>query len=534
MEQKPHYIEESHQTCQHIYGLDRDDIPFPKSNLIRQVLYQKQAEYQDFLTVSRHFITKLLQFMEGTPTLIMISDNLGYLLEMYGDPTIESKVHTLGIYEGSLFVEKDVGTNSLSLALKLNRPIQLIGTDHYHYCLHSIACLTAPFSNHDSTLPTGTISIMTTVEYASSFHLGLLSSAVDSIERELKIREQNKRLNLLHQVMVDSTRSGIVITDTQGFVTDYNAVGEEITGFPKHEVVNQPIDVLEPLSPYMKQVLKQGCKFENLEVMFPALHSDEIKICLIDALPIYDENQYLIGAFGQFKDITGRIKLQNQLIAAEKLSFLGELGAGFAHEIRNPLSSIIGFIELMKTDKDNPSEHHLTIISSELERIKRLVNQFVMMAKPRTKVRKLCKITTLIKDTAYLMEHQSGKEHVKLKVVSDQEWELPIDESQIKQVLMNLIQNAFDAIQLDGTIQISLSEKKRGSTEFIQIAVEDDGDGMTNDQMANVFNPFYTTKENGLGLGLSICKQIIESHNGKMNVTSVKNKGTIFHILLRK
>ncbi|MFD2510019.1 ATP-binding protein [Halalkalibacter alkalisediminis] len=535
MKQIPFYIEESHHTCEYVHGLDRNDIPFPKSNLIKSVLSQKQTEYQEFLTVSRHFVKKLLQFMEGTPTLVLISDDEGYLLEMYGDQTIENQVHTLGIHEGSLFVEKDVGTNSLSLALKLDKPVQLIGTDHYHYCLQSVACFTAPFSYHAPKKTRGTLSIMTTIDYASSFHLGLLSSAVDTIERELKIREQNKRLNILHQVTVDSTRSAIVMTDTNGLITEFNSVGEKMTGRTKADAIKQPIDVLAPISFYMKQVLQSGQKFENLEVTFPSLDDGEKKTCLFDALPIFDESQQLIGAFGQFKDISVRIELQKQVIAAEKLSVLGKLGAGFAHEIRNPLTSVIGFMNLLeKNEEKTLPQKHLNIISSELKRMKSLVDQFVLMAKPSTKEKKVCNITDLIKEMTYLLESQASKANVNIELVSARDVTLPIDESQIKQVMMNLIQNAIEAIAEDGNIKITLSETTIESMEYVQINVEDDGEGMSDSQVVNAFNPFYTTKENGLGLGLSICKQIIEGHKGKLEVTSTKNQGTTFAISLRK
>jgi PAS domain S-box-containing protein len=248
---------------------------------------------------------KLLHFMEGTPTLVVVSDHQGYILEMYGDQTIQNMINSLGIDEGVLFEEKGVGTNSISMALKYHKPIQIIGKDHYHYCLHSAACMTAPFCIEDFENPSGTITIMTTIDYASSFHLGLLSSAVDTIERELMIRKQNTRLNTLHQVMVDSTKSGIIITDTKGIITEFNPAGEYITGYHKDNTIGHHVELFEPISFYFDQVLRQGSsKFENLEVIFYSRDKGIKRTCLFDALPIYDENSQLMGAFGQFRDIT--------------------------------------------------------------------------------------------------------------------------------------------------------------------------------------------------------------------------------------
>jgi PAS domain S-box-containing protein len=537
MKQVSTYITESKHACQHIFGMDPNEIPFPKSSLIKNELLNRRKKYKELLTVSRDFIRKLLEFMEGTPTLVMISDDEGYILEMYGDQSIQNRVHSLGIHEGTLFNEQGVGTNSISLALKHNIPVQIIGRDHYHHCLSSSACMTAPFHFYNPEETCGTITIMTTVDYAGSFHLGLISSAVDSIERELQIRLQNRRLNILHQVMVDSTQSGIIITDAKGILTEFNPAGECITGVNKQEALGKHVSLFKSVSYYINRVLTEGLRFENLEIVFQSTHSGEKRTCLFDAMPLYDENDNIMGAFSQFRDITDRIDLEKQVIAAEKLSVVGKLGAGFAHEIRNPLTSVIGFVDLLKRDihTDNTAKH-FEIISNELERIKTLVTQFVMMAKPNPQLKKECNLFTLIQDTVYLMNSHAILHNVMIefKALQNEEWGLLIDESQIKQVIINIIQNAIEAINYGGVIEVSLSKIQRFQSSFLQIEIEDNGEGLTEEQLKTIFTPFYSSKEKGLGLGLSICKEIIESHNGFIDVTSVKDQGTKFTILLRK
>lgn len=534
MNQVPYYILESKHDC-NLRGMDPNDIPFPKLCLVKNILMQRVSEYQEVLVVSRHFMKKLLHFMKNTPTLVVISDDKGYVIEMYGDQTIQNMVNSLGIHEGVLFDEIGVGTNSISLALKHKEPIQLIGTDHYHNCLHSTACLTVPFYLEVPEKKYGTVSIMSTIDYASSFHLGLLSSAVDSIERELKIRKQNRRLNVLHQVMVDSTQSGIVIVDSEGIITEFNPAGEKITGFTKEKVIGSHIKMMKPICSYVNQILINGNKYESLEVTFYSQIGGTERTCLIDALPIYDENNSLLGAFVQFRDISDRIELEKQVIATEKLSLIGKLGAGLAHEIRNPLTSVIGFIQLLKNDmRKKNTEKHFKIISDELERIKRLVNQLVMMAKPSIYERKESNIVELIKETIYLMNSQATQHNVTIHFKSslEQYSKILIDESQIKQVIINIIKNAIEAIQNRGTIIVSLNKVIYLNHSFIEIEVKDDGEGLTEDQVNNLFTPFYSSKEKGLGLGLSISKQIIESHKGKIKVSSVKGQGTTFKIIL--
>ena len=166
--------------------------------------------------------------------------------------------------------------------------------------------------------------------------------------------------------------------------------------------------------------------------------------------------------------------------------------------------------------------------------MKSLVDQFVLMAKPSTKEKKACHLTELIQGIIYLLENQANKANVKIEFPITKDVTCQVDESQIKQVLMNLIQNAIEATPPNGLIKISLSETIIEATEFVRIQVEDTGEGMTSSQIANVFTPFFTTKENGLGLGLAICKQIIEGHRGMLDVTSRKDDGTTFSILLPK
>jgi signal transduction histidine kinase len=233
--------------------------------------------------------------------------------------------------------------------------------------------------------------------------------------------------------------------------------------------------------------------------------------------------------------LQNRIELEEQVIAAEKLSVAGKFGAGLAHEIRNPLTSLIGFTKLLRTDKEN-FEKHLSIMLDELERIKLLVNQFVMMAKPSSQVKKEYNIVTLLKETIYLMNTQASQHNVKIELIfnEDGKWNIVIDESQIKQVIINLLQNAIEAMPASGgSIKVFLSEVNIIHSKFVQIEVEDNGEGLAEEEVSSIFTPFYSSKESGLGLGLSICKQIIESHKGMIGVTSVKGKGTTFRILLQ-
>ncbi|SFL86404.1 Signal transduction histidine kinase [Gracilibacillus orientalis] len=522
------YIRDSKINCEMVYNLKPDEVPFLKFGLTKKELQYRKHRFAKELSVVHHFMKKLIQNMEGIPTLIITTDNQGYILDIYGDQSIKEMVDSLGIKLGTRFKEKDVGTNSVSLALKHQKPIALIGKDHFHDCLSETACYSAPFCFSSNGSLVGTVSMMTTVNYASNFHLGLLSSAVDTIEREIQLQEQNHTLHLLNQVLTDSTPLGIVMTDKKGKPLEFNSSAEEIICMQREKIIDNGIAHIGKIGEYINYVLETGKKVENAEFSFSLIENDQSKNLLLDVLPLFDED-HLIGAFAQFRDMTNYHELQQKLIESEKLSAIGKLGAGLAHEIRNPLTSIIGLTHLMK--ENNHKKEYLDIIIAELERMENLVNQFVSYGKPSSIERVHCNLNDLIADTVELMNSNASLHNVDIYIEpTNINAKIYIDESKIKQILINFIKNAFEAMPKGGDVCIQLeSDYKK---EEVHISIKDEGLGMTKEQVNNLGTPFFTTKENGLGMGLPICFDIIQAHEGKINFHSEKGKGTEVHIIL--
>ncbi|UOQ49264.1 ATP-binding protein [Gracilibacillus caseinilyticus] len=519
------YIRESKQNCKQIYQMNPNDFPVLNKGISKNQLAYKMQLFQKALSVVRHFMKKLIYYMEGIPTLIITTDNDGYVLEIYGDESIKQMVDSLGISLGAQFDEEDVGTNSVSLALRHQEPIALIGNDHFHYCLSDVACYSAPFSNGNLV---GTVSMMTMVNYASNFHLGLLSSAVDTIEREIQLQEKNHSLDLLNQVLVDATPLGILMTDSEGELLEFNASAEDITGIPKESLLANGIDRISEIAEYIYHVIETREKVENAEFSFSIVDSDDTKTLLLDVLPLFDEQQ-MIGTFAQFRDMTQYHELQQKLIESEKLSAIGKLGAGLAHEIRNPLTSIIGLTQLLK--ENNHQNKYLEIITAELERMKNLVNQFVSLGKPTILDREHCNLNELVTDTVELMNSNARLHNVEIYVeLTNSHTNAYIDKAKIKQVLINFIKNALEAISSGGNIHIQLKTDMK--SKEIYIMIKDNGEGMTEEQVDSLGTPFFTTKESGLGMGLPICFDIIHSHNGRIKIDSEKGQGTKINLVL--
>ncbi|MFJ7755165.1 ATP-binding protein [Peribacillus muralis] len=226
-------------------------------------------------------------------------------------------------------------------------------------------------------------------------------------------------------------------------------------------------------------------------------------------------------------DITDKKRNENKIRELEKLAVVGELAAGIAHEIRNPLTSIIGFTQIISERIDDATIHeYLGIMMRELERINSIVNEFMFIAKPDETMKVSTNhINELIIHVIKFMEPQSNLKGIRIIFESQAEAITAIcDHNLLKQVLINLIQNSIEATDENGEeIKITL---ERVSADQYAIHIRDKGTGMTSDRQQRLFEPFYTTKEKGTGLGLMICRRIIELHQGTIDFKSALGAGT--------
>jgi diguanylate cyclase (GGDEF)-like protein/PAS domain S-box-containing protein len=307
----PDFVKASRRQCINA-GMNPAEVRVPSQRMTREELLAKRNEYNEILEVVSFFSDKVLQSLAGTPILIVISDEEGYILDIVGDETIKDMIQKLGIEAGVRFTQKDLGTNVISLALQQRHPVNLIGDDHFFEFLHGTACYSAPFHYTDLDNLLGSISIMTSLELENSLFLNMLSNVVDSIERELLLRKQNRKLDILNQIMLRRTQNAIIVTDAEGTVTDFNSFAEKISGFKSEEIIGRDIFKSPITGSYFHQVLHTQQNFKDVEMKFSNNNDEEI-ICLFDAQPIYDPQKgSLVGAFAQFRDITERYRLQEQ------------------------------------------------------------------------------------------------------------------------------------------------------------------------------------------------------------------------------
>ena len=243
------------------------------------------------------------------------------------------------------------------------------------------------------------------------------------------------------------------------------------------------------------------------------------------------ENGDVIGAIEMSRDITGDINVQKAMMQQEKLASIGRLSAGVAHEINNPLTTILTTAMLLQEDLDpqDPNYQELETISKETLRCRKIVTSLLDFARQSTPTRKPCDINKIVKESVTLTQKQAAFKDVILKYELDENIpRLSLDKGQIQQSLINLIINAIEATDAGGSIWITTAYKRY--QERADISVSDTGQGISENDLVRIFDPFFTTKDDGNGLGLAITHGIIEQHNASIDVFSKLGRGTIFTI----
>ncbi|RYL94794.1 PAS domain S-box protein [Sporolactobacillus sp. THM7-4] len=226
------------------------------------------------------------------------------------------------------------------------------------------------------------------------------------------------------------------------------------------------------------------------------------------------------------RDISERKAAEEGMMQSEKLSVIGELSAGILHEVRNPLTSIKGFLQLLKNES-TVNKEYINIITSEVEQIEHIANELLYFTKPKKEHFMAQDLLKIAKETLFLFETEAFKKKVKLSLQTDGHTHLvPGDKTQLKQAFVNLVKNALEATSSNGQVTLSLTSV--GSLE--QVKIEDTGKGIPKDLLSKLGKSFFTTKESGTGLGLMVTYNIVRNHNGKMTIDSKENIGTTFTI----
>ncbi len=345
---------------------------------------------------------------------------------------------------------------------------------------------------------------------------GELNEIVNGIN---SLAEKLRKTKTMNELILENTLDGVITVDNNGAITMLNPAAEKMTGYKLEQVLGQPHSTLvddKNFDSPLLDTLFNGVDHIGVEIDFPVAK----KIIRISASTnhLKDYQGNIIGAVVIFKDITEREEVEKLIQQTERLVALGELMAGIAHEIRNPLAAVRGFVQYLQMDLPrNEQNEYIEIILKEVDSINHVIQQLLDFSVPSKNYYVSAQINTLIEEVLVLVNSSHRSNNISINLALDPHLPtLYLDKELTKQALLNLIINAIQAIKDKGIIEIhtSLSSNEK----YLLIRIKDNGAGIKPELMEKIFTPFFTTKISGTGLGLPMVQKIIASHKGHISI----------------
>jgi len=341
------------------------------------------------------------------------------------------------------------------------------------------------------------------------------------------------RVKAFSDNLVENVPIGLVAIDDNQKIVSFNNVAEDVLGISIGKAIQNKAKEILPIE-LLNQIDNPDINKGIVEEEIDYLAQDGRSIPLqVSATLLHDENQTFLGHVLLFKDLSEVQSLRREIARNQRLASIGRLAAGVAHEIRNPLSSIKGFATYFKERyrKNKDDQQTADIMIQEVERLNRVVGQLLEFARPINISRKPTSIAAIIEDSLRLVEREAFRKNIKIETrFSSPVNEVFIDPDRINQVLLNLYLNAIEAMENGGRLKVVLLLDEEN--KWIKLSVKDSGAGIKKEELAHIFDPYFTTKPSGTGLGLAIVHNIIDAHGGKMKVESSPKKGTTVTLFL--
>ncbi|MCF2945952.1 ATP-binding protein [Paenibacillus tarimensis] len=387
--------------------------------------------------------------------------------------------------------------------------------------------------------------VMTTVLHTAG-SAALLWAAILLIEGTIEKQRMHHRLTVVSQdyrnevqklqQFIDLTPLGVIIVDQAGTITHINEqavryISEDPASHGRASLIGGMVgdmDFREEASPV------RGLLLEVLEgrTLAPDITREEQRVLVRTAFNIRDDvSRDIIGAAVIIHDITEVSHLKDEITRVERLSLVGQMAASITHEIRNPMAVIRGFVQLMQERSAEGQHEYYRIIMDELDRANSIINDFLSLAQNRViekESQSLHDVLNMLSPLLWADANLRGQV-IELDLCSDMP-PMEMNEKEIKQLILNLARNGMEAMDEKGKLVI-----RTGCTDdTVELYVEDNGAGIPADQLERLFEPFYTTKSRGTGLGLPLCLSIAERHSGSIRVESEEGKGTTFIVTFRR
>ncbi len=372
-------------------------------------------------------------------------------------------------------------------------------------------------------------------ELASKFESLTLKLEETNVHLQQSLEEKDRVSNYLNNIL-ESLSGGVLVVDLDGKITFFNQEAEEITGFEQEKVLGKPYANIIGLSAGRKlsvlHTLDTGERLASQEKELQRADDRAIPLGFSTSL-VRDEAGTVLGALEVFNDLTEVKRLEAEVQRVQTLAALGEMAATVAHEIRNPLGGIAGYAGMLERDlaADDPNRRLVYKITEGVGRLNRIVVSLLNYTRPLSLNVHPVNLAELVEETTafFAIDIERSREDIRIeRDFPADELICRVDPEQLQQVILNLLQNAMQAMPEGGAIEVGL--RAEGGTGVL--IVGDTGVGMDDEVREKLFTPFFTTKEDGTGLGLVTSKKIIDAHNGQIRVDSEPGRGTQFSISL--
>lgn len=364
-------------------------------------------------------------------------------------------------------------------------------------------------------------------ELEKHFVVGVFRDITEKHQLAQQLRQRHEFESHLLRISMD----GIIANDRQGHILIYNEGAQRILGYTPEEVIGK-INVSQLYAPGVAREIKKRIyqaeyggpgKLENFETAVRRKDGVLIPVWLSASL-IYEDNREL-GVVGYFRDLTERKRLEERMLQSERLAAVGKMVAHIGHEIKNPLMLIGGFARQVQRGAplDDKNQRKLQIIQEEAQRLERFLADLGSFTRISSPHKEPGQIISLIEEVAELMESSLKEQQVEFHLQQPAPVPtFPFDYDQLRQVLINLFKNALEAMPTGGTLtaQIEVGDQE------LTLIIADTGQGIPPEIHAELFKPFFTTKDRGTGLGLTISRQIIDQHHGELVIESEVERGT--------
>jgi two-component system sensor histidine kinase HydH len=368
----------------------------------------------------------------------------------------------------------------------------------------------------------GVLILLGIAGFISMFWMQGYRSAKKSLQDTSAIKDQ----------VVASLPVGLIATDKDGRIAFYNSAAEGITGLDLAQARGKESDTVLPRHLCgLKESLELGESISEKEMECEFTENKIVPVS-ISASKIINEEDQFVGQVLIIRDLGEVRRLQDEIRRTEKLAAIGGLAAGVAHEIRNPLSSIKGIASYYKDKFEDGSEDKemAGVMIEEVDRLSRVISELLEFARPTKLNLKPSNLNELLKHSARLIEQEATAKNVQVQMdLNPDSVRADVDPDRLTQCFLNLYLNALQVMENGG--QLTIRSSTRGDDSVV-IDIKDNGAGISPDDLGKIFDPYYTTKPKGTGLGLPIVHKIIEAHQGQVKVRSTVGQGTVFSIIL--